>query len=239
MGRVAALEAWSQTVALHGLRKNHRGLTLVLGGGLERRIDLPVVVATTLELPNVIIGEVLNHLQSARVTTEEVLPDVGAALCLIGLVIAIGSAIHEVTQGALGVSLQESIPLATPDDLDHIPASASEEALELLNDLSVSTDWPVQTLKVAVDDESQVVEIIVGRELQGTAALHLVHFAIAQECPHVLIAGVFDPAVMQVAVELCLVNRVDRSQPHGDGGELPEVRHQPRVGVGGQSTAGV
>ena len=211
----------------------------MLSRGLERRVNLPVVVTATLELPNVIIGEVLDHFQSARVATKEVLPNVGATLCLIGLIVAIGRAIHQVPKCALGIGLQERIPLATPDDLDHIPASAAEEAFELLDNLSVSTDWSIQTLQVAVDDEGQVVEIVVSGELQGTTALHLVHFAIAQECPDVLLAGVFDAAVVEVAVELCLVNRVDRSKAHGDGGELPEVRHQPRVGVGGQSTTRV
>ena len=46
-----------------------------------------------------------------------------------------------------------------------------------------------------------------------------------------LLAGVLDAAVVQVAVEARLVDRVDRGEPHRDRRELPEVRHQPRVGV--------
>ena len=47
-----------------------------------------------------------------------------------------------------------------------------------------------------------------------------------------LITGVLHPAGMEVLVELCLVDRVHRPDAHRDRGELPEVRHQPRVGVG-------
>jgi hypothetical protein len=50
----------------------------------------------------------------------------------------------------------------------------------------------------------------------------------------VLLAGVLDAAVVQVAVELRLVDRVHRAQAHRHRRELPEVRHQPRVRIGGQ-----
>ncbi len=52
-------------------------------------------------------------------------------------------------------------------------------------------------------------------------------------------AGVLDAAVVQVAVEPGLVDRVDRPEAHRDGRELPEVRHQPRVRVRRQPAAGV
>lgn len=45
-----------------------------------------------------------------------------------------------------------------------------------------------------------------------------------------LLAGVLDAPVLQVAVEGRLVDRVDRADAHGDGRELPEVGHPARVG---------
>ncbi len=50
-------------------------------------------------------------------------------------------------------------------------------------------------------------------------------------------AGVLDAAVVQVAVEPRLVDRVEGGQAHRDGGELPEVRHQPGVRVRRQAGA--
>ena len=54
-----------------------------------------------------------------------------------------------------------------------------------------------------------------------------------------LLGGVLDAAVLQVAVEPRLVDGVQRPEAHGDGGELPEVRHQPRVRVRRQPATGV
>ncbi len=54
-----------------------------------------------------------------------------------------------------------------------------------------------------------------------------------------LIGGVLDAPVMQVVVESGLVDRVHRAKAHRHRGELPEVRHQPRVRVGRQPAAGV
>ena len=71
------------------------------------------------------------------------------------------------------------------------------------------------------------------------AALRLVHLAVAEERPHVLVGGVLDAPVVQVVVEAGLVDGVHRAQAHRHGGELPEVGHQPRVRVGRQAAAGV
>ncbi len=70
-------------------------------------------------------------------------------------------------------------------------------------------------------------------------AFGLVHLAVAEEAPHVLLGGVLDAAVVQVVVEPRLVDGVERAQAHRHGGELPEVGHQPRVRVGRQPAAGV
>ena len=67
--------------------------------------------------------------------------------------------------------------------------------------------------------------------------LGLAHLAVAEEGPDVLLAGVLDAAVVQVAVEPRLVDRVERAEAHRDRRELPEVRHQPRVRVRRQAVA--
>jgi hypothetical protein len=41
-----------------------------------------------------------------------------------------------------------------------------------------------------------------------------------------------EAAILEVLIEACLVNGHDRTEPHRHGRELPEVGHQPRVGVG-------
>ena len=57
----------------------------------------------------------------------------------------------------------------------------------------------------------------------------------AQTC---WLGGVLDAAVLEVAVEPGLVDRVDGRQAHRHGRELPEVGHQPGVRVRRQAVAG-
>src|SRR5262249_53101560 len=65
----------------------------------------------------------------------------------------------------------------------------------------------------------------------------LVALAVAEEAPDTLRARVADAAVAQVAVEARLVDRGERTETHGDRGELPELRHEPRVRVRRQALA--
>ena len=46
-----------------------------------------------------------------------------------------------------------------PDQLDDVPAGAAEGGFQFVDDLSVAAYWTIQTLKIAVDDEDQVVEL--------------------------------------------------------------------------------
>ena len=160
-----------------------------------------------------------------------------AGLGLVGLVVAVDGLVHDLHERAVVVLGQQVIPLAAPDDLDDVPAGAAEERLEFLHDLAVAAHRPVEALEVAVDHEVQVVQLVVRRELEQAAGLGLVHFAVAQERPDLLVRGVLDAAVVQVAVGLGLVDRVHRADAHRDGGEFPELRHQARVRVGGEGVA--
>ena len=129
----------------------------MFGRCLERGIHLAVIVATALELPNVVIREVRDHLESSGVTPEEVFSNIGATLRFIGLVIAIWGSVHQIAQSTVVVGLKQRIPFTPPHHLDDVPASAPEETLELLDDFSVATNGPVQALKVAVDDKGEIV----------------------------------------------------------------------------------
>ena len=194
-------------------------------------VHLGVVVAAALHVPDLVVGHVLDHQLGRGALAEEVVPDVAAGLALVGLEVAVRRLVHDPDQVAGAVGGEERVPLPTPQDLDHVPAGAAEEGLELLDDLAVAAHRAVEPLQVAVDHEGQVVQTVVGGQLQQTARLGLVHLAVTEERPDVLVGGVLDAAVAQVAVELGLVDRVHRADAHRDRGELPELRHQPRVRV--------
>ena len=138
-------------------------------------------------------------------------------------------------EGAVGVAGEQVVPLAAPHHLDDVPAGTAEEALELLDDLAVAAHRSVEALQVAVDDEGEIVESFVRRHLQLAAALDLVHLAVAEEGPDVLVGGILDATVRQVLVRHRLVDGVDRTEAHRHGRELPVVGHQSRVRIGGQA----
>src|SRR6185437_14167527 len=95
---------------------------------------------------------------------------------------------------------EQRVPFPAPDHLDDVPAGAAEERLQLLDDLAVTADRAVQALQIAVDDERQVVQLLAGGEADRAERFDLVHLTVAEERPYVLVAGVLDTAVVQVAV---------------------------------------
>jgi len=239
VGRVAALEVRAQAVALDRFGQDHGGFALELGRCLVRGVDLAVVVTAALEAPDLLVVQVRDHVLGLRGLTEEVFADEPAGLGLVGLVVTIGGFVHDFHQRPVLVRFQERVPFAAPDDLDHVPARTAEERLEFLHDLAVAADRSVQALEVAVDHEVQVVQVLVRGELEQATGFGLVHFPVAQERPDLLLRGVFDATVLQVPVGLGLVDRVHRADTHRHRGELPEIRHQPRVRVRGQGVTGL
>src|SRR5690606_5451429 len=128
-----------------------------IGRGMEGGKDLVGVMTTAVQTPHVFVAHATDHFQQLRVLAEEVLTDIFAVVRLVGLVFAIDRLFHDAAQNTFFVTLQERIPVATPDELDDIPAAATEVAFKLLNDLAIATYRAVQSLQVAVDDEDQIV----------------------------------------------------------------------------------
>ncbi|EME17209.1 arginase/agmatinase/formimionoglutamate hydrolase, arginase family protein [Rhodococcus triatomae BKS 15-14] len=239
VGGVAALEVLAEGVALDGVRQDHRRLALVRHRGGVGGVDLAVVVTTALEVPDLLVAEVLDEFLGARVAAEEVFANVAAVVGLVGLVVAVGGDVHQVDQGAVLVGVEQRIPFAAPHDLDDVPAGTAEERLQLLDDLAVAADRAVEALQVAVDDEGEVVESFGGGDVREATRFRLVHLAVAEECPHVLLRGVLQAAVVQVVVEASLVDGVHRAQAHRHRGELPEIGQQAWVRVGREAAAGL
>lgn len=234
---VAALEVLAERVALDGVREDDRRLALVSHRGGVRGVNLAVVVATTLEVPDFGIREVLDQFLRARVATEEVITHERAVVGLVRLEIAVRGHVHQVDERAVLVGMQQRIPLTAPDDLDDIPACAAEERLQFLDDLAVTANRAVEALQVAVDDERQIVEAFGRSHVRETARLRLVHLAVAEEGPHMLIGGVLDAAIIEVMVVSRLVDGIHRAEAHGYRRELPEIGEQARVRVRRESAA--
>ena len=227
----------AHAVALDGLGENDGRLTPMLDRRLVRGVDLDRIMPAAGQRPDLGVGPVLDHRRRFRVAAEEVLADIGAVLRLEVLVFAVDALLHQLAELAGRIPGEELVPSRPPQTLDDVPARAAEIGLELLHDLAVAAHRPVETLQVAIDDEDQIVELLAPGERDGAERFRLVHLAVAAEDPDLARRRVREAAAMQVAQEPGLIDRHQRAQTHRDGRELPELRHQPWMRIGGQPLA--
>ena len=228
---VARFDVRSERPSLDRLREDHRRRGVVVVGRAVRRVHLPVVVAASPELAEVVVRKLLDHLLQSRVGAEEVLADVRAGFRRVLLELAVDRRVQLVDEHAVDVLRQKLVPLAVPDHLDHVPARAAEHRFELLDDLAVPAHGPVQPLQVAVHDPDQVVEVFARGERDRAKRLRLIRLAIADEAPHLRVLGRRQSAVVQVPVEPRLVDARERPEPHRHGRERPQFGHEAGVRV--------
>ena len=187
MGDVFPLSGFAQAVALDGASQDDRGRPLVCRGGRIGRVHFFRVVATQVDAPQLLVGQVVHQFEQLRVLAEEVVADVVAPPDDVVLPLAVHVLAHAPGQKAVFVPGQERVPLAAPEDLDHVPARPAEARFQLLDDAAVSPDRSVQTLQVAVDHENEVVQLFPGRKGNGAQGLGFVGLAVPHEHPHLRI----------------------------------------------------
>src|SRR5437660_94300 len=79
---------------------------------------------------------------------------------------------------------------------------------------TAAAHWAIEALQVAVHYENQVVQIFPRGEGDRSQGFRLIHFAVAEECPHFAASRFFEPAIFQVANETRVINRLNRPQAH-------------------------
>ena len=235
VGGHAALAGLAHAIALLGLRQDHRGLISAALRGMVGSVDLDQIMPAALQAVDLFVAQALGQHGQCRVLAEEVVAVVAPVLGGKGLELAVHRLRKGLGQGAVGVAGEQAVPVAAPHQLDHAPAGAGKQRLQLIDDAAVAAHRAVQALQIAVDHPDQVVQLLAGGQRQGAHALGLVHLAVTEHAPDLARRCVLQAAVLQVAHEAGVVDRADRPQPHRPGGELPEVGHQPGVGVAAQA----
>ena len=115
---VLALAGLAHPVALDGLREDDgRAARRALGRGVGR-VDLLGVVPAAVQVPDLLVGHVLDAVGQLRVLPEEVLAHVGAVARLVDLVLAVDRLLHALDEQAVVVGLQQRVPAVAPDHLD-------------------------------------------------------------------------------------------------------------------------
>ena len=164
---VFALAALAHAKTLDGLDQQHGGLSLVFHSCGIGGVHLLRVMAATAQREDVIVAHTGHHLQRLGVAAEEVLTHKSTVIGFEGLVVTIQGVHHQLAQLAAFITRQQRVPVAAPDQLDHVPARAAELAFELLDDLAVAAHWAVQPLQVAVHNKNKVIEIFPGGQADG------------------------------------------------------------------------
>lgn len=194
-------------------------------------VNLLGVMATTPEIFNLVVAQMLHKLEEFGVLAEEILPDVAARLDHVLLELTIDDFEHPLLELARFIIGENGIPVGTPDDLEDIPPGTPEETFKFLNDFTVTTDRPIETLQIAVDDPGDVIEMFASPQSDGTQSFGLIDFTIANKAPNARLAGIEQAAMLQITEEPGLIERAKWPQTHRNRGELPEVRHQPRMRI--------
>ena len=198
-------------------------------------MDLHQVVAATFKAVNLRIGQALRQGREFGVLAEEVLAVEAPVFGGKGLHLAVDRVGKRAHQRPRGIPRKQAVPVAAPDEFDHVPAGATKQLFQLVNDAAIAPHRSVQALQIAVDHPHQVVQLFARGQGEGAHAFGLVHFAVTEDAPDLAAGAVQQAAVGEEAHKAGVVNRADGPQTHGAGGELPELGHQPRVRVAGQA----
>ena len=234
---VLAFARFADAVSFDGAREHHGRHLLGLDRILERVVNLGGVVAAERQLLELLVGKMLDHVGQTRVRTPEVLAHIRTGFDGVLLILAVHNFAHALDEQPFMVLLEQVVPLRAPDRLDDIPASATEDGFQFLDDLTVAAHRTVEPLQIAVDDEDQVVELLARRQGNGTQGLRFIGLTIAEEGPDLRVGDRLEATVFEVAIEARLIDRHDGTQPHRDGREFPKVRHQPGMRIRRQPAA--
>ena len=156
--RHLALPCRAHTVALHGLRKDHRRLTAMGHRARIGRAQLHGIVATAFQAINVAVGHVGNECSKLRILAEKAFAVVRTVIGRKSLELPINRFAEGALQHAGNIARKQHIPVRSPQRLDHIPAGTDELRFKLIDDAAIAAHRAVETLQIAVDDENEVIE---------------------------------------------------------------------------------
>ncbi len=143
MGVILGLGSIAKRIAFDGFRQNYCWLTARARGLSVSCIDFIRIVAATIERHNIVVRKMLDHLEQLRAFTKEILARVRATPGHVILIFAVDYFVHARLQDSVFIGLQQRVPMPPPHHFNHIPASAAEYALKLLDDLAIAAHRPI------------------------------------------------------------------------------------------------
>src|SRR5207247_8606272 len=122
MRDVLAVAGFAEPVAFDRAREDHGRRTLVLGRRFVGVEHFDWIVAAEGHLLQLVVRQVLDHVEQARVSAPEVLADVGAVGDGVLLILAVDDLAHPLDEQALAIPRAPRLPPAAPYYLDHVTA---------------------------------------------------------------------------------------------------------------------
>ena len=112
---VLALAGLAEAVALDRAGEDDGRRALVLDGRLVGVVDLDRIVAAERHLLQLVVGQVLDHVEQPRIGAPEVLAHVRARFDGVLLILAVDDLAHALDEQAVAILGEQRIPLAAPD----------------------------------------------------------------------------------------------------------------------------
>ena len=231
MGGHFALTGATHSVAFFGVCQDDCWLAHVIGGRSISSVNFDEVMPAAFQAVDLVISHPLCQFCELFVLSKECVAIKAAIFCGEGLHLSVDRVCKSSCQGARDIAGKQTIPIATPNELDDVPACAGKEFFELVDDSTVTAHRAIQALKIAIDYPDQIVEAFAGGQRQGAHGFRLIHFAVTKHAPDFAGRAVKQIAMAEVAHEARMIDRTDWPNPHRPCGKLPEIRHEPRVRV--------
>ena len=144
----------AESVTLDGLGQDNGGLAGMIDRFTECGMNLNRIVTAKTQARKLVVRKMFDHLQQAGISAEQVLPEIGAALDEIFLVLTVADFAQPPDQQAIAIVLNEAVPIGAPDAFDDIPSGSAEYGFQFLNDLAIAAHRAIEPLQVAVDHEN-------------------------------------------------------------------------------------
>ncbi len=214
------------------------GCPLCSTAALIRGVDLDRIVAAQAQLLELIVGEVLDHLEQPRVV-----PRRSARGCRRPPRRCTSDtrrrrprpcAWRAGRRGRAASSGSQSLPQSTLMTFQPAPRKMASSSWMIL---PLPRTGPSSRCRLQLMTKMRLSSFSRAARRDRAERFGLVGLAVAEEGPDLGVRRLLQAAIFEVAVEAGLVDRHDRPEAHRHRRELPEVGHQPGMRIGRQAPA--
>src|ERR1700730_9973703 len=126
MRDVLAFTRFTESITFNGLGENNSRRSRVINCRPVRGMHLDRIMTAEPHAGELLVRQMLHHLQQPGIGAKKVLPKASPTLDKIFLILAVGDLAHPPQEQTIAIGLNELIPIAAPDNLDDVPSGSTE-----------------------------------------------------------------------------------------------------------------